>query len=110
MVFTVHNDAPIVPPDMVRLLWATTNRLTRTGQVLGEAQRISTFEALAAMTRHAAYQYFEETDKGTLSVGKLADLVILSEDPLALDPADLQRLEVQETWSHGRQVFVQPEH
>ena len=40
MPFTVHNDAPIVPPDMIRLLWSTTNRLTRSGKVLGPDQRI----------------------------------------------------------------------
>ena len=60
MPFTVHNDAPVVPPDMTRLLWATANRLTRSGQVLGEAQRLDTLEALRAITANAAYQSFEE--------------------------------------------------
>ena len=103
--FTVHNDAPVVPPDMIRLLWATTNRLTRTGQVLGAEQRLTTIEALAAMTRDAAYQYFEEDRKGTLETGKLADLVILSANPLDMDTGDLLSLEVDETWSHGQRVF-----
>jgi predicted amidohydrolase YtcJ len=103
--FTVHNDAPIVPPDMIRLLWATTNRTTRSGETLGAAQRLSTFEALSAMTRMAAYQYFEEDEKGTLAVGKQADLVILSDDPLNLETGKLLNLEVLETWSQGRRVF-----
>jgi predicted amidohydrolase YtcJ len=106
MRFTVHNDAPIVPPDMIRLLWATTNRITRSDRVLGADQRIPTIEALRAMTSHAAYQYFEEDRKGTLTAGKLADLVVLSEDPLLVPTAELERLEVLETWSHGRQVYA----
>ncbi len=105
MPFTVHNDAPIVPPDMPRLLWATTNRLTRSGRVLGDYQRLSIYEALEAVTRHAAYQYFEEADKGTLEVGKLADLVLLSRDPLAMPSHELLDLQVLGTWSRGNRVF-----
>ena len=105
MPFTVHNDTPIVPPDMLRLLWATTNRLTRSGQVLGAKQRLNTYEALVAITRDAAYQYFEEDRKGTLVAGKLADLVVLSGNPLELDRTRLLELDVPETWSHGTRVF-----
>jgi predicted amidohydrolase YtcJ len=74
--------------------------------VLGADQRLDTFEALTAITRDAAYQYFEEDMKGTLSAGKLADLVVLSANPLDVDPADLQSLSVMETWSHGSRVFA----
>ena len=105
MPFTLHNDAPVVPPDMIRLIWATTNRKTRSDQVLGPDQRLTTFEALSAVTRMAAHQNFEEDRKGTLEVGKLADLVVLSENPLSMDPADLLELQVIETWSHGDRVF-----
>ena len=105
MVFTVHNDAPIVPPDMIRLLWATTNRQTRSAQTLGPEQRISTYEALRAMTVYAAFQQYEEDIKGTIEAGKQADLVVLSEDPLAMDPGELLDLEVVATYAHGQQIF-----
>ncbi|MDA9954756.1 amidohydrolase [Gammaproteobacteria bacterium] len=105
MPFTVHNDAPIVPPDMIRLLWSTTNRLTRSGKVLGPDQRISTYEALKAMTINAAYQHFEEDIKGTIEVGKLADLVVLSENPLSIQTQDLLKLRVVATYSHGKEIF-----
>ncbi|MCZ6459290.1 MAG: amidohydrolase family protein, partial [Gammaproteobacteria bacterium] len=105
ITFTVHNDAPIVPPDMLQLLWSTTNRLTRSNQVLGPDERLTTYEALAAITRDAAYQYFEEDRKGTLAAGKLADLVILSSNPLDTPTVDLRSLEVTETWSHGMRTF-----
>jgi predicted amidohydrolase YtcJ len=102
--FTIHNDAPVVPPDIIRLLWATTARTTRSGAVLGPDQRLSVFEALAAATRNGAYEYFEENSKGTLAAGMQADLVILSEDPLPVPPEDLLRVQVSETWSRGQQV------
>ena len=106
MPFTVHNDAPVVPPDMIRLVWATANRLTRSGQVLGEAQRLDTLEALRAVTANAAYQSFEECCKGTLTPGKQADLVVLSRDPLSMPAADLLDLDVVETVSRGATVFI----
>ncbi len=105
MVFTIHNDAPIVPPDILRLLWATTNRLTRTGKVLGSEQRISTYDALSAVTRHAAYQHYEETEKGSIVVGKIADLVVLDRDPLVVSSKELLDLEVEMTISRGAIVF-----
>ena len=105
MLFTVHNDAPIVPPDMIRLLWSTTNRLTRSGKVLGEDQKISTYDALKAMTINAAYQHFEEKDKGTIEVGKLADLVVLSVDPLSIQIESLLDIKIISTFSHGNEIF-----
>ena len=105
MPFTVHNDAPVVPPDMIRLLWSTTNRMTRSGKVLGEEQKISTYSALEAMTINAAYQHFEDGIKGTIEVGKLADLVVLSEDPLSMPADELLKLKVMATYSHGKEIF-----
>ena len=105
MPFTVHNDAPVVPPDMIRLLWSTTNRKTRSDQVLGEEQKISTYAALEAMTINAAYQHFEEDIKGTIEVGKQADLVVLSEDPLSIHPENLLNVKVVATFSKGIEIF-----
>ena len=105
ILFTVHNDSPIVPPDMIRLLWATTNRLTRSGQVLGQEQRISTLEAIKAVTINAAYQYFEEDKKGTIDVGKQADFVILSKNPLAIPTTELLDIKVERTIARGKTIF-----
>ena len=105
MPFTVHNDAPVVPPDMIRLLWSTTNRITRSGKILGPEQKISTYSALEAMTINAAYQHFEDSIKGTIEVGKLADLVVLSEDPLSMPADELLKLKVIATYSHGKEIF-----
>lgn len=105
ITFTVHNDAPIVPPDVMRLVWATTNRLTRSGQVLGPNERISVEEALKAVTLNAAYQYFEEEHKGSIEVGKQADFVVLSENPLRVAKEDLLNIKVLQTIARGRTVF-----
>ena len=105
MPFTVHNDTPVVPPDMIRLLWSSTNRITRSGKILGDQQKISTYDALKAMTLNAAYQHFEDDIKGSIEVGKLADLVVLSEDPLAMPAASLLNLKVIATYSHGKEIF-----
>jgi predicted amidohydrolase YtcJ len=105
MPVTVHNDAPVVPPDMIRLLWSTTNRKTRSGKVLGDEQKISTYEALKAITINAAYQHFEDDIKGTLEVGKQADIVVLSEDPLDIDAKDILEIDVVATFSQGAEIF-----
>jgi predicted amidohydrolase YtcJ len=105
ITFTVHNDAPIVPPDVMRLVWATTNRLTRSGQVLGPNERISVEEALKAVTVNAAYQYFEEDLKGTIEVGKQADFVVLSANPLSVAKRNLLNIKVLQTIARGTTVF-----
>lgn len=71
----------MIRPDMLETVWCAVNRVTRQGRVLGREERVDVRTALEAVTVHAAYQYFEETDKGTLAPGKQADLVILDRDP-----------------------------
>jgi predicted amidohydrolase YtcJ len=103
--FTNHNDAPVVPPDMLRLTQTAVTRTTRSGFVLGPAERVSPYVALKAITDWAAYQYFEETSKGTLEVGKRADLVILERNPLKVDPSRISTIRVVETIKDGRSIY-----
>jgi len=104
--FTIHNDSPVVPPDIMRLVSITVNRETRSGYVLGPDQRATVMEALNAVTQGAAYQYFEEDEKGSITPGKRADLVILEENPLLADPAMLSEIKILETFAHGESVFI----
>lgn len=104
--YTTHNDTPIVPPDMMRLLWASVNRVTRSGQVLGEAQRATVGEALKSITIDAAYQYFEEDRKGSIEVGKMADFVVLDKNPLKVEPDTIKDIVVLQTIKDGVAVFV----
>lgn len=105
--FTVHNDSPIVPPDIMRLVSITVNRLTRSGYVLGPDQRASVLEALYSVTQGAAYQYFEEDEKGSITVGKRADFVVLESNPLTIDPLQLENVGVVETFARGKSVYKQ---
>ena len=104
--FTVHNDASVVPPDIMRLVSIAVNRKSRSGRVLGPHQRATIMEALNAVTLGAAYQYFEEDTKGSITVGKQADLVILEMNPLTTDPAELEHIQILETFSRGRSVHT----
>ncbi|MBN8492231.1 MAG: amidohydrolase [Burkholderiales bacterium] len=106
MIFTSHHDAPVAYPDPMRVLDATVTRQARgSGRVVGPHQRVDVITALKAMTIWAAYQKFEEKNKGSLEVGKLADMVILSTDPTAVDPTKIDEIKVTETIKEGNTVF-----
>ena len=105
MIFTLHQDSPVLPPDMLDTLWCAVNRKTRDGADIGEGERVSVLEALRGVTVYAAYQYFEEEEKGTLSAGKRADLVILSRNPLKVPPDKLREIQVMETIKDGETVY-----
>lgn len=103
--FSNHTDSPVVPPDMMMLAWTAVNRLSRTGVVVGPDERVSPYVALKALTDWAAYQYFEESDKGTLEPGKRADLVILTANPLKVDPLKIKDIDVSETIKDGKVIY-----
>jgi predicted amidohydrolase YtcJ len=105
MIFTSHHDAPVANPDAIRVLSATVTRVTRSGYVLGPEECVDTLTALKAMTIWPAVQYFEEASKGTIEPGKLADFVILSDNPLAVKPEELIKLKVVETIKEGKSVY-----
>ena len=102
---TLHHDAPIAGIEMLKVVWAAVNRVTTGGQLLGPEERITPFEALRAITSDAAWQNFEEDRKGTLENGKLADLVILSDDPLSVDPMAIKDIRVLQTIKEGETVY-----
>ena len=103
--FTFHQDSPVVKPDMMKTIWCAVNRRTRNGVVLGEEERISVEDALRAVTIHAAYQYHEETQKGSIAEGKLADFVILERNPLTVSSEELADIAVLETYKDGECIY-----
>jgi predicted amidohydrolase YtcJ len=104
--FTFSHDAPVSPqPWVLALVDAGVNRRTPSGRVIGPQQRVSPYLGLKAVTAHAAWQIKEENTKGTLEVGKLADLVILERNPLTVDPATIKDIAVLETIKEGRTIF-----
>ena len=104
--FTFSHDAPVSPvPSILALVDAGVNRISASGVVVGPDERIPAYDALRAVTAMAAYQLKEEATKGTLEVGKLADLVILDKNPLKVDSATIWEIQVMETIKEGRTVF-----
>ncbi len=102
---TAHNDSPIVPPDIMRLVWSSVNRRTKSGDILGPAERISVYRALQQVTINAAWQIHEDDEKGSIEKGKQADFVILERNPLQGDPAQLFEIGVVATINDGTVVF-----
>jgi predicted amidohydrolase YtcJ len=106
MPFTFSHDAPVTPvPWILPLVDAGVNRATAEGQVIGEKERVSPYVALKAVTAYAAFQIKEEKSKGTLEEGKLADMVILEQNPLKVDPKTIKDIKVLETIKEGETVF-----
>jgi hypothetical protein len=103
MMYNFHQDTPVTKPDMLHSVWCAVNRVTRNGQNIGKEQCIGVYDALKAVTINAAYEYHEENIKGTLSIGKLADMVILSDNPLELP--DIRKISVLATIKSGETVY-----
>ena len=103
--FTFHQDAPVIEPDMLETVWCAVNRKTKSGVSIGEEEQISPMEALKAVTVNAAYQYSEENQKGSISAGKAADFVILSDNPITVKKENIRDIQVLATYKAGELIF-----
>jgi predicted amidohydrolase YtcJ len=106
LIATNHTDYPVTPVNQLFLLWTSVARESRSGQIIGPAERLTPSEGLRAITINGAYQYFEEKIKGSIEKGKLADLVILSEDPLTISTEKIKDIQVLETIKEGKTVYI----
>ncbi|MHC9237726.1 amidohydrolase [Pseudooceanicola sp. 502str34] len=105
MMFGSHHDAPVAFPDSMRILSATVTRRTRSGDILGPEHRVSVMDGLKALTIWPAWQHFEEDRKGSIEAGKLADFVLLSDDPTAVDPETLAEIDVLVTVKEDKVIY-----
>ncbi|GAA4326615.1 amidohydrolase [Christiangramia aestuarii] len=105
MKVTIHSDAPVALPNLMRVVWTAVDRTSRSGAVIGEKERLTPYEAIKAITAWSGYQHFEEDKKGTLEKGKLADMVILDQNPLKVDPENIKDILVLETIKEGKSVY-----
>jgi len=108
IVFSNHTDYVVTPLDPMMTIWTAVARESYSGKIIGEDQRISAYEALKALTINPAYMYKEENRKGSLEVGKLADLVVLSANPLTVDTRSIRDIKIETTYKEGREVFRRP--
>lgn len=102
---TNHTDFVVAPLDQMMMLWSAVNRISRAGASVAPGQRVTPYEALQAMTINVAGQYDESDSKGSLAAGKLADLVILDQNPLKVDPMMIKDIKVVETIKEGKTVY-----
>lgn len=102
---TIHTDAPVALPNLMRMVGISVERISRSDKEIGPEEKLTPYEALKAITDWSAYQHFEEQQKGTLEVGKLADLVILDANPLKVSEAEIKDIKVLETIKGGKSVF-----
>ncbi|MFK8018932.1 MAG: amidohydrolase [Pseudomonadales bacterium] len=103
--FSIHLDTPVVPMQPFLLVWSAVNRISSEGRLIGADQRISTLEALRAITIDAAWQIFQDQNRGSIESGKWADLIVLSDDPL-LNPVAIKDIQVLETVVAGRTIYA----
>ena len=96
ILFTFHQDSPVINPNMFETIWCATTRKTKNGIILGESERISVLDAIKAVTINSAYQYFEEKEKGSIREGKKADFVILDKNPLKVPKEAIRNIKVIE--------------
>ncbi len=103
---TSHTDAPVALPNLMQVVWATVNRTSRSGTVIGPDERVTPYEAMKMVTLWGAEQFGEQATKGSIMEGKLADLVVLSDNPITMDPAKISQVQVLETIKEGKTVWV----
>ena len=99
------SDVPVVSCDPFVNLRSAVTRLTRDGQRMGPDQGVTVEEALRMFTLNGAHASYEEEDKGSITPGKLADLVVLDRDPRRVPPEELHTLRAELTVVDGRVVF-----
>jgi predicted amidohydrolase YtcJ len=102
---TSHTDAPVALPNLMQVVWATVNRTTRSGAVVGPDERVTPYEAMKMVTLWGAEQFGEQAAKGSIKEGKLADLVVLSDNPITMDPTKINQVQVLETIKEGKTVW-----
>nr|WP_325303905.1 amidohydrolase [uncultured Dysosmobacter sp.] len=106
VITAIGSDSPVTHPDPMNSLYGALNRKDRkTGDDVGENQKVEVLQIVRMMTYNGAYASFEEKLKGSLEPGKLADVVILTEDLLTYPPEDVQQVAVRATFLDGELVY-----
>ncbi|KAF0119734.1 MAG: hypothetical protein FD151_1905 [bacterium] len=99
------SDCPVVPPDPMFGIYSAVSRMSETGETVLPEERIPPLEAIRMYTEYAARTSFEETIKGTIIQGKLADMVVLSGDPTKVPAEEIKAIKVEMTILNGEVVW-----
>ena len=98
----IHSDAPVTPLGPLFTVWCAVNRITASGRVQGEAEKITAKDALYAITLGAAYTLHMDNEVGSIETGKRADFAVLEDDPYSVAPENLKDVKVWGTVQGGR--------
>lgn len=101
-----NSDLPVTGGNPWTGIYAAVNRKIVSGRVSDEVQNISVYDAIKAYTVDAAYSSFEENQLGVIKEAAKADLIVVSENPLDIDPEKLLEIEVEQTYMNGKSVYV----
>ncbi|MBI2854313.1 MAG: amidohydrolase [Chloroflexi bacterium] len=105
LVTAGSSDSPVVPCNPLVGIYGAVTRTTQSGHVLLPQEKVSPMQALAMYTTNAAYSCSQETTLGSIAIGKLADLVLLSDDPTAVEPEAIKDIKVIMTMVGGQVVW-----
>jgi len=101
VVCPLSSDAPVIDPNPMHGIYSAVTRKTKSGQTVSPTETVGIMDAIRGYTMHAAYASFEEHIKGSIEAGKLADLVVLSDNILEKDPEEILNLKVDMTVVDG---------
>ena len=99
------SDAPVIEPNPLIGIYAAVSRRADSGETIGGSEGVSAYEALKMYTLGGAYASFQEADKGSIEVGKLADFTLLDQDPTSVETEQIPRIKVTMTIIGGRVVW-----
>ena len=102
---TVAISSDILPIGPLVGIYAAVTRKGMSGRVFGPDEAITVEEAVRGYTLNAAYMNFDEDKKGSLEPGKLADMIVLSDDILTVDPEAIMAIEIEQTYLGGERVY-----
>jgi predicted amidohydrolase YtcJ len=99
------SDCPIAPANPLMGIYAASSRMTETGEAVLSEEKITPEEALRMYGEYAARATFDERMKGSISLGKLADLVVLNGDPTTVPIDEIKDIKVEMTILNGEIVW-----
>jgi len=100
-----NSDSPVSAAEPLLRIQSMVTRKTAEGKVYGPEQRLCAEDAIRIWTMGSAYASFEQDIKGSIEVGKLADFVILSQDPTKVPPDTIKDIEVEKTYVGGKLAY-----
>jgi predicted amidohydrolase YtcJ len=102
---SLHSDHPMFPSTPLQMIKTAVLRRSREGDLIAADQALTVEQGLRALTINPAWQVHEDHNTGSIAVGKFADLVVLSDNPLEVSPERLDRITVDATYVGGRSVW-----